>query len=113
MLATSSPTKAQADWRETVRELGSVVSGGFAEIHHCVGRTGKHNKVDIGHYWLIPLTDDEHRALHLNAEWLLRDISGYVMTRKEFEKWAFQKVIDQTGYVIPADVYEAIMDYHR
>lgn len=109
-------TKTQVDFREAVRMQGSVVSGSYpAEIHHAVGREGKHNKIDIGHWWILPLTEDEHRALHASADWLLNDVSGYKMSRKEFEKWAYKQVLTRLRgeFTVPEEVVEAIFDYHR
>ena len=63
-MTSTHPNASQKRWRESVRELGSIISGGPAVIHHPVGRCGKHNKIDIGHWWVIPLTDEEHKALH-------------------------------------------------
>lgn len=87
----NAPTSAQKRWREAVRDLGSVVSGGPAVIHHPVGVTAKHNKVHIGHWWVIPLTDEEHKALH-NGETF-----GYE-SRKEFEKAAYADVVSKLAF---------------
>ena len=91
MTPSSQPNAKQKRWREAVRELGSVISGGPAVIHHPVGRTAKHNKVEIGHWWVLPLTDQEHKDLHNGlTPWsrvYLRE------GRKEFEKWAFRQVL--------------------
>jgi hypothetical protein len=90
MTPSSQPNAKQKQWREAVRELGSIISGGPAVIHHPVGRTAKHNKVHIGHWWVLPLTDDEHKALHNGAlDWLLCETKFEGMSRKEFEKGAF------------------------
>lgn len=107
----NAPTAAQKRWREAVRELGSVISGEPAVIHHPVGATGKHNKVDIGHWWVIPLTDEEHKALHAGETF------GHE-SRKEFEKSAFQSVCFSLGFngfewTVAPEVDLAIMDYHR
>ena len=113
----SQPSRKQKVWRECVREIGSIVSGGPAVIHHPVGRTGKHNKIEIGHWWVLPLTDGEHKALHANCEELLGDISGYLMTRKEFEKWAYKEVLKRVEVpdecFPPDEVIDAILEYRR
>lgn len=103
----NAPNAAQKRWMEQVRDLGSVISGGPAVIHHPVGVTGKHNKVHIGHWWLIPLTDEEHKALHNGV------VPEPHEDRKTFEKWAFSVVVNQIGDIPPHDVQNAIMDYHR
>lgn len=111
-MEVDQPNAAQKRWREAVREIGSVVSGGQAVIHHPVGRKGKHNKIEIGHWWVLPLTDAEHKSLH-NGETF-----GHP-SRKDFEKDAFeqvrQKLLDRTPPEdwIPSEACLAIMDYHR
>lgn len=118
MIPTSQPNAAQKRWMEAVRELGSVISGEPAVIHHPAGRKAKHNKVDIGHWWLIPLTDDEHKSLHNGGKpW-----SGMYpesQTRKQFEKAAYMTIAFYLAdyipldYLPPQDVERAILDYHR
>lgn len=103
------PNAAQMRWREAVRKTGSILSGRKpVHIHHCAGRTAKHNKVAIGHWWLLPLTDDEHRAIHAQPK------------RKELEKELFSLLVrrmavlgDMTEPLPPMEVIEAIEDYHR
>ena len=109
----SRPNDEQEQWREAIRSVGSVVSGGRAVIHHPVGRTGKHNKIDIGHWWLVPLTDGEHRALHTQGETFNHE------SRKAFEKWGYTRAAIAVAekfpfdFQPPQDVHDAIMDYHR
>ena len=109
-MTSTHPNASQKRWRESVRELGSIISGGPAVIHHPVGRCGKHNKIDIGHWWVIPLTDEEHKALH-NGETF-----GYE-SRKEFEKAVFLSVETKAGYesgfTVDPQVSVAIQAYHR
>ena len=106
----NAPTAEQKRWREAVRDLGSVISGEPAVIHHPVGVSGKHNKVHIGNWWLIPLSDDEHKLLH-NGETF-----GYE-SRKEFEKAKFLEGVAPSAewseeMQLPSDVISAICDYH-
>jgi len=105
-MKTDKPNAAQTRWREAVRELGSVISGGPAVIHHCVGRTAKHNKVQIGHWWILPLTDSEHKALH-NGETFGRE------SRKSFEKEMYVLLINYMLFVPPSEVNVSIASYHR
>ncbi len=108
----NAPTAAQKRWRESVRGLGSIFSSGTegqgivpAEIHHPVGVTGKHNKIEIGHWWILPLTKDEHGAVH----------EGYIEDRKEFEKENFKDVcmwLKGHKDMPSTEVIEAIQDYH-
>ena len=113
----NAPNAVQKRWREAVRALGSVISGAPAVIHHPVGRTGKHNKVHIGHWWVIPLTDQEHKDLHngLNI-WEQSHPDCGIETRKQFEKFAFMyDVIEniETPDEYTYDIHKAIMSYHK
>jgi len=104
----NAPTAVQKRWREAVRAMGSVITGDDAVIHHCVGATGSHNKVKIGHWWIIPLTNEEHLGLH-DGDTFGSD------SRKAFEKEAFRDVCTFVGVddIPPLDVREAIEGYHR
>lgn len=108
----NAPTADQKRWREIVRDYGSVISRGPAVIHHCCGVTGSHRKVKLGHSWILPLTDAEHKDLHNGRTF------GYE-SRKEFEKAKFQKmcvrlVDDYLDEYFPSEeVCEVIQGYHR
>ena len=108
MRGGSAPNAQQKRWMGEVASLGSIVSGGEAIVHHCVGTTARHQKVRIGHAWIIPLTPDEHNALHHDGETFGFD------SRKDFEKHSFLRVCKLT----PSDKYindeikKSIMEYH-
>lgn len=103
------PNAEQKRWRESVRALGSILSGLHpVEIHHCAGRTASHNKVHVGHWWIIPLTSEEHA----------RYVPEWGKRRKFMEKTLFGAVcrtIEKRGGVLPfgEDVRQAIEDYSR
>ena len=80
---------------EAVRELGSVISGEPALIHHCIGRSAKIKGVgNIGHWFLLPLTDQEHKDLHNGIMiWEQSHPDLGIETRKQFEKTAFYEVM--------------------
>ena len=102
----NAPTAAQKRWREAVRELAGA-SEPSIEIHHPVGVTAKHNKVHIGHWWVIAIPSEMHNKLHAGNLGPLR---------KEFEKDAFKSVLTflPNHPDRPAqEVIEAIEDYHR
>jgi hypothetical protein len=103
------PNAAEKRWREDVRKLGSIVSHRRpCEIHHCAGRTAKHNKIRIGHYFILPLVDDEHER-----------IPDLGHDRKRWEKEMFDKLLfvyaRQYGRPapVPDEVIEAIRSYRR
>jgi len=58
----STPTAAQQRWWSDLVDMGCVISGGPAEIDHCVGAKARHNKIDIGNWWVIALNPRLHRT---------------------------------------------------
>lgn len=104
-----APNKVQRDWREDVRALGSAISGMTpCEIHHCAGRTAKHNKIHVGHWWILPLTKSEHD-----------EVPTWAHGRKEREKYLFDWVCRKYRIRYRRDVpfgdevYNAIMGYRK
>ena len=60
----SQPNKRQLEWREWVRDQGCCLGyPGSVEIHHVIGRSGKHLKVSIGHEFILPVTNAAHREV--------------------------------------------------
>lgn len=108
----NAPTAEQKRWLSAVASLGCLVCGSPAQIHHAVGVTGKHNKVEIGHWWLAPLCDEHHRGLHAGETY------GHE-SRKDYEKWAFRHIVarlwaDLGLKAFPTtEIIEAIQDYHK
>lgn len=101
------PNKAEELWRESVRSLDCLLTGSPAEIHHAVGRTAKHNKIEIGHHWIIPLSTECHRWIHQQGK-----------LRKPLEKILFRQVLAQIQAHSECDlpspeVIRAIFDYRR
>lgn len=114
--SVAQPSSAQRAWRERVRELGSIVDGATpCEIHHPVGRTGKHNGIEIGHWWVLPLTAEQHRGpdgIHrapdrkAREKALFRAVLALLRAREQF-------AINERAVWPPQDVLDAIDDYHR
>lgn len=99
----NAPSAAQKRWREAVREL----DGGGLEIHHPVGVTAKHNKVHIGHWWVIAVDPQAHKDIHAGK---------FGKARKAVEKSIFANVLDALkGHADypPIEVTNAIMNYQR
>ena len=45
-----------------------VGGNGIVEVHHCKGATFKHNKVLIGHWFCLPLSQSAHSAYHAGTK---------------------------------------------
>ena len=118
----------QKKWMGTVADLGCILCGGTAEIHHVAGRTAKQNKVPIGHAYILPLHHINHSYIDqgvfglekLKAEAIERygdtDTIG-VMRLHEFELYLFGKVLRRTRGNWPTFLDEqmitAIKEWHR
>ncbi len=61
-MINKKPSKAvEKAWLQRVAEYGGFVAGtNNLQIHHCVGREGKHNKYHIGRWFVLPLAFDLH-----------------------------------------------------
>jgi hypothetical protein len=109
------PNARERRWREAVRSLGSIINcSANVEIHHCAGRTARHEGVAIGHYWILPLTHAQHQGpdgIHAHPH------------RKEREKELFERLLTlcraqnrNRGADIelpPPEVIDAIRRYRR
>lgn len=111
------PTAEQRRWREAVRELGSIIDGSKpCEIHHCAGRTAKHQGVAIGHWWILPLTAEQHRGPQGVESWgrdrkgREKDLWVRVLIRMHERSLATQTPVPAWP---PEDVRGAIFDFHR
>ena len=118
MQSKNQPNAAQIRWRESVRDVGSIVSGlKPCEIHHVVGCSGKHNKQHIGHYWLLPLTKHEHEFLRRNLDEFSREKYGFSFVgSKDLEKLLFADLLThfmEQDLPFSEDELDAIFEYHR
>lgn len=114
---TQQPNAAQKRWRETVAGFGCVATHAdpaHCQIHHVVGRTGKHNRVPIGHWFILPLhwrlhdihSDDKHNVTHYRLAFCRK----YGSQRRLFI--AMCVALLATGHALPfeMDVLNAIAD---
>jgi len=125
------PNAVQKAWRENVRSYGSILSGPNyypCQIHHPAGRKAKHQKIAIGHAWILPLAPDEHKKIDTGRTGLYeikdqflayQDVSPVKeklildMTLHEFEKFLFARLCRTVKFPFGAAVYDAIQAWHR
>jgi len=69
------------EWEELFRSLGCIITGGPAQIHHPIGRKGKHNKLLIGPKFIIPLHYDYHMVTGSHPNAYHKNKKGFI---KEF-----------------------------
>ena len=110
------------EFEEKVRSLGCCVTGALndVQIHHVLGRKGKHNKVLVGPVFILPLHKDYHmetgdyqNAWHKNKKGF---ISEFGLPGKLFLHKVSEDFISKFGrddyvrFVLPEQI-EAIGDY--
>jgi len=122
-MATKPANAAQKNWMNDITDwayenIHMLYTGGYAQDcnfqrHHVLGRSAKHNKVAIGHWFIIPVPFDLH------------DISSNDPLNVTHHKHAFTKRfgkqtelfsemmadMDMCGYEVPSqEIYNAIME---
>ena len=95
------------------RYYGDEFRGGNFELHHVLGRSAKHNKVAIGHEFIIPVPFDLHNVLSDHPDNVTHFKHNFT-DRFKMQRDIFNDLyIDMAdyGYQIPsADIRNAIMD---
>ena len=115
MRSNKQPTAAQKRFWDWAAAQGCVKCGAESAIHHCAGSTAKHNKVEIGGWFCLPLCYLHHQhpqtGIHATPEWL-GDLTRKEWEKKEWLDLAFDYITD-TGQTIPPEVIDAICDYKK
>jgi len=83
------------------------------ELHHALGRSAKHNKVAIGHWFIIPVPTELHKVLSDHPDNVThfkhRFTDRFGSQRSIFDEMYAAMCVD--GYAVPPDeVHNAIMD---
>lgn len=127
MQSSRKPNAQEQKFHDWLREQGCAVCGRPAEIHHCVGSTAKHNKVELGHWWVIPLCEEHHRhqqnGIHAKGDWRkpIEKMFWYHLCFEYATRHVAElseqgvKVLDPMQLVdpVPKEVFVAILNYHR
>ena len=109
---TRGPNAEEKRFQAWLKEQPCCVTGkpGPSIVHHCEGATFKHNKVLVGHWFCIPLSQE------------VDDIINHGSRREFREKYNSQSyfwvlvAIDyaaETGITPPEEVCNAITDWGR
>ena len=81
--------------------------------HHVLGRSAKHNKVAIGHWFIIPVPFDLHDP-NVNHSFHVGKCKHSFVNRFGTQRSLFKRMyqsMKQQGYTVPSSqVYNAIMD---
>jgi hypothetical protein len=118
-MATKSANAAQKQWMSDIAEWANdnidlLYHGGWGhecsfQLHHVLGRSAKHNKISIGHEFIIPVPFDLHDVSSNHKLNVTHHKKAFV---KAFGKQSelFIKMIrsmDEYGYDMP-DVFKCL-----
>lgn len=123
-MASKPANAAQKQWMKDISEfvdeygLGAIYGDEFNdsahELHHVLGRSAKHNKVAIGHWFIIPIPFELHNVMSDhpdNVTHFKHNFTGrFGMQRDIFDNIRNGIQVLQGKSVPNEDVYNAIMD---
>lgn len=106
-----------SSWYENIGFSDERLNQYQFQLHHCAGRTFKHNKVAIGHWFILPLPVEYHdiSSNHpLNVTHHKNKFTDEFGLQSELFKEMIDSMID-CGISLPfgQDVMDAIMDSRK
>jgi hypothetical protein len=122
-MATKQANAAQKKWMSDITEFINEESLGILypeyegrfemQRHHVLGRSAKHNKVAIGHWFIIPVPYELHEPNEKHQYHVGHCKKAFVEKHGE-QRGIFQCLVScmaEWGYdTPPMEVYHAIMD---
>jgi hypothetical protein len=102
------PNAEEKRFQGFTKEASCIACGntGPSFVHHCEGATFKHNKILIGHYFVLPLCQLCDDVITRGSKKAFREAFG-----SQSELWA--KHIESSPFEPPAEVYSAITSWNR
>ena len=107
---TRARNKAEGDFQGWLKEQYCCASEQYGvQVHHCKGKTFKHKKVLIGHWFCIPLSVEAHKEYHDSPRAFCNDYGPQSLL------WMFliKRYVRETGKNCPDEVYDSIMDWNK
>lgn len=122
-MATKPANAAQKQWMSDIAEWSNdniemLYDGGYAQecnfqLHHALGRSAKHNKVAIGHWFVIPVPFDLH-DISSDSELNVTHHKHKFTDRFGNQRHIFKHMINEMcmdGYELPpVEALKAIME---
>lgn len=109
---TRGPNNAEKKFMAWCKQRPCIISGAWGVVvHHCEGATFKHNKVLIGHWFVIPLCLEWDDVVTHGSRKRLRELSGH--PQSYYWKLAHDDYMRETGLSAPQEVIDAIEDWDR
>ena len=123
-MASKPANAAQKQWMKDISEfvdeygLGTIYGDEFDdsayELHHVLGRSAKHNKVAIGHWFVIPVPFYLHNVQSNhpdNVTHFKHNFTGRFGTQRDIFNTIRDGIQVLQGKPVPdEDIYNAIMD---
>ena len=116
----SSPNAYEKAWMKRVAEF-AMCHGSYPDfetnifqVHHVCGRKYKHNKIPIGHYFILPINPEYHDFMsnhELNVtHFRKRYTDAFGTQREQFADMERRIREEDDRQWIPTKVYQAIMN---
>ena len=105
-----------ADWAQyNLHKLyGEQYYNAMPQLHHVLGRSAKHNKIAIGHWFIIPVPFELHDVSsnhHFNVTHRKHNFTNQYGAQRDIFKKVVAMMSFNYDYISPhTDVYHAIMD---
>lgn len=128
MASRQQPNAKEKRWLKDICEfidsegLGILYGSEFEgrkdyQIHHVVGRTAKHNKVEIGHWFIIPVPWELH-DVHSNDPDNVTHYKKNFVKRFGKQSQIFHDMVQHITWIntecpVEEHVYNAIMDTRK
>ena len=104
------PNAAEKAFQGWLKEQPCCITGAFGvQVHHCVGATGSHNKVLIGHYFCLPMSVEIHNEYHAGTKAWREKYCGQSSLWKTYAL-SFE---GETATVIPLNIVEEISNINK
>ncbi len=123
MANSKQASTAQKKWMRDIADFiqavgidrfyGDEFRGGNFELHHVLGRSAKHNKVAIGHEFVIPVPFELHNVLSNHTDNVTHFKHNFTNRFKKQREIFNDLYIEMKnyGYQVPSEeVLNAIMD---
>ena len=121
-MAMKQANAVQKEWMTAIADFASTDLAALYgdefdqspfQLHHVLGRSAKHNKVSIGHEFILPVPFDLHDVSSNHSENVTHRKKAFIKrfgNQRDLFNELFA-IMRAQGYTVPSiDIYNAIMD---
>lgn len=109
---TRGPNAEEKRFQAWLKQRPCCVTGkpGPSIVHHCEGATFKHNKVLVGHWFCIPLSQEADDLVTNRSRKAFREFYG-----PQSHLWSLEafEYFSDTAINVPDEVTNSILDWGR